>query len=72
MFRIERGVPIPARRNPRGSMYPFAEMEIGDSFFVPDGTTKTISAAAQYFTKNLGRRFTVRTIDSGVRVWRID
>ncbi len=37
-FEIEKGLPIPAyiRGNGlKGSKYPFAKMEIGDSFFVP-------------------------------------
>jgi hypothetical protein len=29
MFKIEKGIPLPE------SKYPFAEMEVGDSFFVP-------------------------------------
>ena len=65
---IEKGVPLPPRRGPV-SKYPFAEMEVGDSF-VTDimsirGTAK--QAAARY-----GKKFTVRRVAEGFRVWRIE
>ena len=37
MFTIEKNVPIPdaALRRGRHSLYPFADMQVGDSFVVP-------------------------------------
>ena len=38
-FKIERGVPIPTRQ--RAPRYPFDSLEVGESFFVPDGYYKS-------------------------------
>ena len=36
MFEIESGVPVPPKR----AIYPWREMKVGDSFFVPDRPDK--------------------------------
>ncbi len=71
-IKIERGVPFPATA-PRAQLYPFHEMEVGDSFFVPDSTTNRLGSAAHAYVRSRkpGAKFTCRTIDGGVRVWRI-
>ena len=62
---IEKGVALPTRA--LNGKYPFAEMEVGDSFFVPKKRTiQTKSAATQ-----LGFKFKVRHVDGGCRVWRV-
>lgn len=61
--RIERGVPVPAelRGGPRhfAHFYPFEDMEIGDSFWVPGGTTCT-NGAAMKFGEKTGWQFRCR------------
>lgn len=68
MFEIEKGVAIPRGRG----MYPFRNMEVGDSFFVPGATAKNLSTCACQFSARHGHgwKFSVRTVDGGVRVWR--
>lgn len=66
---IDRNIPIPKiSRGSRPSKYPWAEMEIGDSFVMnrkrPNGT---VSAA----NKRYSCKFIARTVEGGVRVWRI-
>lgn len=68
---VDRNIPLPQVRV--GRLYPFEDMQIGDSFFVIDGSVVRIHAAARQFNKRM--RFTCRTrIEDGVRgvrVWRI-
>lgn len=75
MFVIEKNVEIPAQvrkgSGTRKSKYPFAEMEMNDSFFVPERTTKQFAPTAYGAAKKLGRKFTLRNVEGGVRVWRV-
>ena len=77
MFKIEKGVPMPLGAGsgpgfPR--KYPFAEMEVGDSFFAPGITSRNIAGCFSHASKS-GRKFCLRTLTengvTGVRVWRI-
>ena len=73
-FKIESGVPAPAPRfiPKRKRKYPFDQMKINDSFFVPNGKVNTISVSvAQFHQKNKPKRLTCRTVEGGVRVWRV-
>jgi hypothetical protein len=79
VFKIEtKKIPIPEPRalGYRGK-YPFIEMKVGDSFFVPliSGKEINIRNAASVYGKRLNRVFTVRRVNTdkvdGVRVWRI-
>lgn len=67
MYAIEKNIPMPVGRG----NYPFASMQVGDSFFVPRMKAQTLSAAACGYQKKLNMKYTVRTVDGGVRVWRI-
>lgn len=74
-FQIEKNVPMAERGSAhrgRPAKYPWAEMEVGDSFFSPsDGATAaTMRAGAQKAGKRLGFTFAVRLVEGGVRVWR--
>lgn len=71
MIEIEKGVPLPSDERGRAAKYPWAEMEIGDSFFLKDGSSSSISGAASNAGKRLGFKFSTREMDDGVRVWRI-
>lgn len=76
-FIVEKNVPLPTPRAPR-NIYPFAKMEIGDSFLVPilkeDMKTKRsrITAAVTNGQKGTGHKFTSRYLEAegGIRVWR--
>lgn len=78
-FTIDKNVPVPASTAGRGPTYPFAAMQIGDSFFVPatgEAVKKRAAglsrAASAHAKKNEGRKYTTRKVEGGgVRVWRI-
>jgi hypothetical protein len=75
MIEIQVGVPIPTERKMptmRVSKYPWHAMEIGDSFFVANFTTKGFAGTVYSAGKRSGKKFTVRAMDGGVRVWRIE
>lgn len=66
-YKIDKNVPVPSAQR-KGSKYPWAQMKVGDSFFIP-GKPKGLYAAA----KGAGIKITVRTVKEkgkeGVRVW---
>ena len=85
MFEVEKNVPIP-RQQRRKKFYPFEEMEIGDSFFVPvEGNDKkayaikrqSVLASVRYarHIKMFGehRKFVTRSDleNGGIRCWRL-
>ena len=73
-YAIEKNIPTPELRFPRKktAKYPFAKMKVGDSFFVPEGKLNRISTSMAYFhNHNKPKRVTARTIEGGVRIWRI-
>lgn len=63
-------------RGGRTSVYPFMEMEVGDSYFV-EGATSTdglrpYKSALQYARRaGDGRKFSARKVEGGVRIWRV-
>ena len=84
-IEIEEGIPIwPPSPPVRGSAplrtYPWREMEVGDSFFVPFGHASldafrirgSVSAAANAAARILGVKFATRKQADGVRVWRVE
>jgi hypothetical protein len=80
MIAIEKGVPLPAPRVGRPTIYPFANMVAGDSFFVtvPEADRKrlytTLRTSVRDWRARHGGKFAIRTIkapESGLRVWRI-
>ena len=69
-YQIEVGVPLPKPR----IKYPFADMQINDSFFVASDPydqklQRLISAHSNNY---LGKgKVTVRRVNGGLRVWRV-
>lgn len=61
MITIEKDVPLPAK-------YPFAAMEVGDSFTTNNHTA--VAAASSYGRRN-GMKFASRKNGSGYRIWRV-
>ena len=78
MYQIEKGIEVPAKKTfARPTIYPFATMEVGDSFFVPqiDGKPKssgTIWSSARKATDKFGFKFAVRSEVGGFRCWRVE
>ncbi len=73
---IEKNVPLPAGTElKRKTLYPFASMKKGDSFWAENGKS-AISAAVQWSKKhNTGTEFVsapeVKNTVNGCRIWRI-
>jgi hypothetical protein len=70
-MKIEKGIPVTDQRRGNHRKYPWDEMEVGDSFFVPGKSPNTISSSANYQSKTRGWRFKVASLEGGVRVWRV-
>lgn len=76
MFKVEKNVPMPkdAKRG-RKPKYPFALMEVGDSFefSFSEVSPRTISSAVSYYGSRHKKYFSVRTISKTKgRVWRVE
>jgi hypothetical protein len=70
MFKIEKRVPLPAEK--ASAAYPFAEMEKGDSFFVPSAKPNpAIAKAAHKWGKAHGVKFLCQREGEGYRIWHI-
>lgn len=66
-IKFFKGVP-PAPR----PKYPFDKLEVGGGFFVKGGRKSLISSHRSYYQyKYKGRKFAVKEVKGGVRVWRI-
>lgn len=71
MYQIEKSIPIPPAAG-RTSQYPYALMEVGDSFFVPRTKEKSVGVSTSHARNKFpGRKFATRRVDNGVRVWRV-
>ena len=84
-MEITNAVPLPEpNKGGRRRIYPFPDMEVGDSFAVPlsgdkhlkggDMTANRVGLAARRFGRLTGRKFTIRTVreEGVVRCWRIE
>lgn len=64
-FKIEKNIPFPSQ----AAVYPFDQMEVGDSFVAP---LKVMAHAYSYAKKNKGVKFAKRNMsDEMIRIWRI-
>lgn len=64
-FKIEKNVPLPETTE-----YPFASMQIGDSFQGLPEQREATQSAAWYWQKKLKMEFTFRITSRGFRCWR--
>lgn len=76
MFQIERDVPLTQAKRAKGgapSVYPFHQMSVGDSFFVPSAVqrAKIVRNAADWHAKRYGTQFRVLIVEGGSRCWRV-
>ena len=72
MFEVEKGYSIPVSRNKVA--YPWSQMAIGDSFFVPF-TVKDPHVVFSAVSVRNGRsheKFIARQVELGIRVWRVE
>jgi hypothetical protein len=79
-LKIEKGIPLPPTTMGRARIYPFKEMEIGDSFFVPlNGRDRhrvqTSIIGSCRLARLTPKRFCTRYIkepEEGYRCWRFE
>jgi hypothetical protein len=72
MFEIEKNIPAPEHTGGGARpKYPFAKMEIGDSFFAPKMSARALSNSAQWHANKTGKKFTCNTVEGGARCWRV-
>lgn len=70
MFKLTRDISV--SRKGTNAKYPFAEMEIGESFYMPDPQARAAARSAhQYSARNPGYKFNTRKDESGIRIWRV-
>lgn len=68
MIKIEKGVPVADAR----VKYPFADMEVGDSFWIGGLQDPNAPRGAAFrWGSNHGVSFKTRKEKDGVRVWRV-
>lgn len=72
-IEIETDVPMP-EGDGRENKYPFANMEIGHSFFVEGATSRQLTNAASHWRKRKGWSFKTEMGEkngvAGCRIWR--
>ena len=70
MFKIEKGIKMPTKMQPR--KYPWTELEVGDSFSIPlkDGKPASLKSVMYIAAKRLNRKFELRVLKTEIRIWR--
>ena len=69
MYEIEKGVPLPEEKKKHN--YPYEDLQVGESFFVPDGNMNLLCNYNRVRGKRLERKFVCRKEGKGIRVWRV-
>ena len=70
--QIDKGVPM-AGRSAAMDWTPLLDaLEVGDSFLLPPAAKSAISAAMKAYKDATGKTLAKRTVDGGVRVWRVE
>lgn len=76
MMEIEQGIPVPRKKTGRperrGIMTLLRSMAIGDSIFIENVGHSDTSGRITRVRQQQGGRFTSRSINGGIRVWRIE
>ncbi len=68
-YEIEKNVPVPEQGG--RSQYPFADMQVGDSFFAEGKKPEQLQNAATHWRKKKGWKFAARKESNGARIWRV-
>jgi hypothetical protein len=71
-YKIEDNVPLPLTFGGTASKYPFDKLQVGQRFVVTDGKSiDSVRTSAYQAGRRLGMKFATRTVDGGLRVWRV-
>lgn len=74
---VDKDIPIPQAYKTRPDKYPFAQLEVGDSFFIENANKRfSIYANVRHFNerRKLHEQIKVcqRREGNGVRIWRVE
>ena len=69
-IKIEKDVPMPEFRA-SGVTAALRRMDVGDSIFLRGKKSNNITTIVGILTKKTERKFMTRTVEGGIRVWRI-
>ena len=67
---INTDIPMPETRRGRNRKFPFYDMSVGDSVFLPGMSLYALSGTRAYLAKKHNIKLIMQTEDNGVRVWR--
>jgi hypothetical protein len=71
IYKIDKGIEVPGM-NRRKGRYPWAELEVGDSFFIPSEEVSDPRSAMFHAGERMGRKFTLRrSKENGVNGARV-
>lgn len=75
-IQIDKGIPVPPANMRRKFKYPWRDMDVGDSFFVPEELAASASRSGRFYGLRHGKKFSRGAVTEGgvkgVRVWRIE
>lgn len=74
MINLDANVALPndgGFRRGAPHKYPWAAMQVGDSFFLADKAISSIAPSASIRARTYGEKYTCRSVDGGVRVWKL-
>lgn len=69
-IEVDKNIPIPPEK--KRNVYPYKVMNVGESFYIPEGKLQIVCNANYRSGKQLGRKFIARKENEGVRVWRTE
>lgn len=67
--KIERGIPVPSID--ARVRWPWKRLEVGDSFLAEGKKMKGFQPYVSRAGTVIGRKFICRSVEGGVRVWRV-
>ena len=69
-IKIQKNIPVPPRTRPL--RFPFDKMKVGDSFLVKGVKPANLYQSAHTYGRRMKEKFLVRSVDGGVRCWRVE
>lgn len=74
---VDKNIPIPESYKTRPDKFPFAQLQIGDSFFIENVSKRfSIYANLRHFNERNQKSNQIRVVQrregNGVRIWRIE
>lgn len=71
MIEIQKGIELPPDTRGRKTKYPFAQMQVGDSFEVTGPRNTVLTAATSWAKRRKNKhQFTIRHSNGKTRIWR--